>query len=126
MKSKRVAPQVMLERVRRLCLSFPETSEKEAWGMPTFRVAGRMFAMFPVAASSLCVWCNATPDVQEDLMATDPKLFFKPPYVGVKGWLGINLERSSWQVVAGLLEDSFRLTAPKKLLRTLKSTKEVG
>ncbi len=49
-----------------------------------------------------------------------PERFFVPPYVGPSGWVGIWLDRRvSWKEVGGLLEDSYRLVAPKRLVAAL-------
>lgn len=43
--------------VRAIALSLPETTEKIAWSMPTFRVAGKMFATLPEDETSMAVRC---------------------------------------------------------------------
>ena len=110
----------LLEKVRELCLSFPETSEKLAWGGPTFRVKGKMFVMYMDdhhGDGRVALWCNADADERDDMVAGDPKRFFVPPYVGPKGWLGVRLDgRPAWKRVSVLVEQSYRLTAPKRVL----------
>lgn len=105
-----------LSRIRRICLAFPETSEKEAWGAPTFRARDRMFAMFVDnhhGDGRVAIWCSAPPDAQRIAVADDPKSFFVPPYVGPKGWIGIRLDRGlDWKIVASLLEQAYRWIAP--------------
>lgn len=114
----------VLARVRELCLAFPETSEKEAWGGPTFRVRGKMFAMYMDdhhGDGRIALWCNATLDAREALLAADPDRFFVPPYVGTRGWLGVRLDkRLGWKRIAALIEDSYRLTAPRRLAASLR------
>src|SRR5437763_4568746 len=87
-------PDKVLALVRKVCLGMPETEEKLAWGAPTFRVHGKLFAMFSDnhhGDGRIAVWCNAPPGAQQDLVAADPEHFFAPPYVGVGGWIGIDL-----------------------------------
>ena len=114
-----------LERVRALCLSLPETQEVEAWGEPTFRVRNKMFAMFASAATHHgqgrpSVWCKSTPLEQDLLLRARPDRYFSPPYVGPSGWVGIFLDRRpSWREIADILEEGWRLAAPKKLLPLL-------
>jgi predicted DNA-binding protein (MmcQ/YjbR family) len=112
-----------LPRLRKICLAFPEATEKEAWGEPTFRVGGKLFAMYDNhhhAARHIAVWCKAPPGAQEILVSADSEKFFVPPYVGHKGWIGIRLDRTvDWDEVAEILEDSYRMTAPKRLCATL-------
>jgi predicted DNA-binding protein (MmcQ/YjbR family) len=105
-----------LARVRKICLGFPETHEKEAWGAPTFRVRGRMFAMFADNHHSdgrVAIWCNAPPDAQRAAVQDDPINFFIPPYVGRGGWIGVRLDCGvKWKVVVAILERAYRWTAP--------------
>jgi hypothetical protein len=85
-----------LAGVRRACLALPDTSEKIAWGTPTFRVGGRLFVMFADnhhGDGRLAIWCNAGPGAQEAFVARDVDCYFVPPYVGPSGWLGVRLDR---------------------------------
>ncbi len=97
----------------------------EAWGEPTFRVRNKLFAMFASAESHHgggrpAVWCKAGPGNQELMVRAAPKRFFVPPYVGPSGWVGVFLDGAvDWAELAELLEDSYRLTAPKRLLAQL-------
>ncbi|MDB4898586.1 MAG: hypothetical protein JWN53_394 [Gemmatimonadetes bacterium] len=122
---RRMSTTDPLERVRALCLSLPEAHEVEAWGEPTFRVRNKMFAMFASATTHHgqgrpSVWCKSTPLEQDLLLRARPDRYFSPPYVGPGGWVGIFLDRRpSWTEVADILEDGWRLAAPKKLLPML-------
>ena len=111
-----------LARLRRLCLALPEAHEVEAWGEPTFRVKNKLFAMYAAAgnhhgAGRPAVWCKAAAGNQELMVRAAPERFFVPPYVGPSGWVGIWLDRSvDWEELEELLGDSWRLTAPKRVL----------
>jgi len=108
------------ERLRALCLALPQASEKEAWGDPTFRVRDRIFAMVKTGDGRLSVWMKAPDGAQEILIGSDPARFFRPPYVGSKGWIGVRLDDGpDWDEVASLVERSFRLTAPKRVAALL-------
>jgi len=111
-------PEV-LERVRKLCLALPGTSEKEAWGGPTFRVRDRMFAMYMDhhhGDGRVALWCHAEAESRDALVASDPDRFFVPPYLGVRGWLGVRLDRRlGWKRIAELVEEAWRMAAPKRL-----------
>ncbi len=112
-----------LRRLRRICLALPEASEKETWGAPTWRVRDRIFAMqkgnFEGGRPSL--WLKAPDGDQAALVASDPHRFFAPPYVGHKGWVGLYLDGPSvdWEELAELVEESYRLIAPKRLVAEL-------
>ena len=114
-----------LDRLRVLCFALPEAHEVEAWGEPTFRVKNKIFAMYAAAGNHhgkriAGVWVKATHVNQDLLIRSDPDRFFVPPYVGRSGWVGIRLDaKPDWDVVADLLRDAYRLTAPKKLLARL-------
>jgi predicted DNA-binding protein (MmcQ/YjbR family) len=103
-------------RLRSICLALPEATEKEAWGDPTFRVREKIFAMEKRGDGRVSIWCKAAPGSQAILVGADPELFFVPPYVGSKGWIGMRLDaKPDWNEVATIVRRSYRLTAPKKL-----------
>ena len=118
-------PPRPLTRLRRLCLALPEAHEVEAWGEPTFRVKNKLFAMYADAADHHgggrnAVWCKAAPGNQALMVKAAPDRFFVPPYVGPSGWVGIYLDAGTdWDELADLLRDSWRMTAPKKLIALL-------
>lgn len=103
-------------RLRRICLAFPEAMEVEAWGTPTFRVRGRIFALVSRRDGGISFWCKAPSGAQMVLTGADPDRFFVPPYLGHKGWVGVRLDRHpDWAEVAALIDRSYRLIAPKRL-----------
>jgi hypothetical protein len=115
-----------IERLRKICLAFPEAHEVIAWNEPTFRVKNKIFAMHASAdshhgAGHQSVWCKAKPVTQDLLLRAEPKRYFKPPYVGPKGWVGVWLDGRAvdWDALDGLLRDAYRMTAPKRLLAQL-------
>jgi hypothetical protein len=113
------------ERVRHVCLAFPEVTERLSHGSPGF-FAGRQFVMlwaeghhdhhFPH------LWCAALPGAQEGLLTTAPERFFRPPYVGARGWLGLRLDGEvDWDEVEMICEDAYRAVAPRRLVRLLEA-----
>jgi hypothetical protein len=122
-----VAGRTPLDRLRALCLALPEAHEVEAWGEPTFRVKNKMFATYASSANHHGagrpgVWIKSAAVTQDMLVRAEPARYFVPPYVGKSGWVGAFLDkRPDWDVVADLLRDAYRLTAPKKLLAQLQS-----
>ena len=106
----------MASLIRAICLTLPETEERETWGDPTFRVRDKIFAMTKTGDGRLSLWCKAAPGLQESLIAADPNRYFRPPYVGPKGWIGVRLDgKVDWDEVTDLVTDSYRLIAPKCL-----------
>ena len=119
-----------LIRVRKSCLALPEATEKEAWGAPTFRVRDRMFVMFMDnhhGDGRLAIWCNAPPGAQEALVASDPKHFFVPPYVGPNGWVGVRLDGAlKPTVVAGRIRAAYDATTAPRSARKAFSPRRAG
>lgn len=108
----------VLDRLRRISLALPEATEKEAWGAPTFRVKNKIFAMFANYHhhdGHVAAWLNAPLGVQEILVNSDPEKFFVPPYVGVNGWIGVELARVDDAELEALLVQSYCMVAPRKL-----------
>jgi hypothetical protein len=105
-----------IEQLRAICLALPDTIEKVAWGEPTWRVRGRLFAQLDNhhhGAEHLAVWLPAPLGEQEALVKADPTHFFRPPYVGIRGWVGVRIDgRPSWKQVASLVEQAYRHVAP--------------
>src|SRR6185295_8413012 len=84
-----------LERVRRICFPLPETTEKLSHGEPTFFVHNKVFVMFANNHHNdghIAVWLPVPDGMQVSLIETAPDIYFKPPYVGSRGWVGIELE----------------------------------
>ncbi|MEV5409959.1 MmcQ/YjbR family DNA-binding protein [Thermopolyspora sp. NPDC052614] len=106
----------VMERLREICLSLPEAVEKAFGGhtSPSFRVRDKLFVMTSEDGRSMMF--KAAPGVQEALVASAPQRFFVPAYVGHKGWVGARLAADQdWDEIAELVEDSYRLIAPKRL-----------
>ena len=112
-----------LAKLRTVALKLPEAHEVEAWGGPTFRVKNKLFAMYAApnnhhGAGRSAVWIKAAPGNQQMMVSAEPERFFVPPYVGKAGWVGVWLDRKpDWKEVAELLRDSWRLVAPKTLVK---------
>jgi len=107
-----------IKRVRRMCLALPETMEKLSHGEPTFFVRKKVFAMFSNNHHNdghVAVWVPTPPGMQAVLIENSPEKFYKPPYVGVRGWVGIELGRIGDEELASHLREAWRLIAPKKL-----------
>jgi len=113
-----------IERVRRICLALPETWEKISHGEPTWFVKKKVFAMFSNNHhhdGHIAVTVPAAIGIQEMLVKKAPKKFYRPPYVGVRGWVGIELDQVSDKELAVHLREAWLLIAPKKLHPLLES-----
>lgn len=114
----------LVERVRKLCLAFPEANERISHGEPTwFAGKGKVFAMLDGHhhhSPHLSVWLPQPLGAQEALIDADGERFFRPPYVGVSGWVGVVLDtKPDWGVVAGLIREAYLHVATGKLRKAL-------
>jgi len=107
-----------VERVRSICLALPETWEKLSHGEPTFFVGKKVFATCSINHHNdghVAVVIPAAIGIQEMLIKKAPKKFYRPPYLGVRGWVGVELDRVSDKELALHLREAWRLIAPQKL-----------
>jgi hypothetical protein len=105
-----------LERVRRVCSLIPGTIEKLSHGEPTFFTPKRVFAMFANnhhADGHVALWVPAAPGVQAALIAEAPDTYFRPPYVGVSGWVGVELAKVDDEQLGALIREAFALITSK-------------
>lgn len=112
----------LLTRLRRICRELPDTTEVEAWGHPTFRVAGKIYVGFGAAdggGASMSV--KTTPEMQAALVSSHPR-FTIAAYVGKHGWISMAMAAGAkvdWNEVEVLVRGSYRLVAPAKLAAAL-------
>jgi hypothetical protein len=125
-RNLKTSSEQQLQRVRRICMSLPETTEKLSHGEPTFFVHNKVFAMFANNHHNdghLAVWLPVPLGVQELLIEGSPETFFKPPYVGVRGWVGIELVNISDEALISYLREAWTLLAPKRLRERVEVSK---
>ena len=112
-----------LAKVRAACLALPETSERQSHGGPAFFIRGKKcFVMFlndHHDDGRLAIWCAAPDGVQADMVDTDPERFFRPPYVGHLGWLGVLLPGIDDIELAAICQEAFTTVAPPSVLKML-------
>lgn len=116
--------QKHLERVRRICSALPETTEKISHGEPTFFVKKKVYVMFANNHHNdghVAVWIPAPPGAQQVLVESDPELYFVPPYVGYRGWIGIELEHIDDEDLRDHIHTAWELIAPKRLAAETKT-----
>ncbi|MDQ3172625.1 MAG: MmcQ/YjbR family DNA-binding protein [Acidobacteriota bacterium] len=123
-KERKLEAEKHLQRVRSICAALPETMEKLSHGEPTFFVRKKVFAMCSNNHHNdghIAVVIPAAIGIQAMLIETSPEKFYRPPYVGGSGWVGIELDRVSDEELALHLHEAWRLIAPEKLQGLLKS-----
>lgn len=110
----------LVDKLRAICMALPEANERVSHGEPTwFAGKGKVFASLDDhhhGAAHLSVWLPMPPGAQAELVASDPARYFRPPYVGPSGWVGVVLDtKPDWGLVAELVRDAFVHVATKKL-----------
>jgi hypothetical protein len=120
----------LAERLRVICLALPEVTERPSHGAPTWFVRGKKsFAtlwadghhdnQFPH------LWCAAPPGAQQELTASEPGRFFRPPYVGGRGWIGVRLDRDvDWAEIAEICQDAYRVISAGRPTRLWRRPRE--
>ena len=108
--------------VKTLCLGFPETSETISHGFPNYKIRDKsVFATFTVnhhGDNKVALLLNASRESQEMLVTSAPKIFFVPPYVGPKGWVGVELNKGlGWDRLAEITHQAYQRTAPDALAK---------
>lgn len=111
------------ERVREICLSLPGVTERASHGAPSFFVGKQFLTLWREGHHDnrfAHLWCAAPPGAQAELIASEPDRFFRPPYVGGRGWVGVRLDHAvDWQEVRSICEEAYRSVAPRRLLAML-------
>ena len=114
------------DRVRTICLRLPEVTERASHGSPAFFIGKQFVMLWPDGHHTHDfphLWCASPVGVQEELVADSPDRYFRPPYVGARGWVGARLDGEiDWLEVAELCEDAYRVVAPARLARLLDKT----
>lgn len=118
-----------LEALRAICSRLPEVTERLSHGAATFFVRGKRTVAYLTddhhGDGRLALVCAAPPGVQAEVLQADPERFFRPPYVGHRGWIGLRLDVDvDWDEVAVVVEDAYRCVAPKTLVRQLDAVAE--
>ncbi|HEX9794228.1 MAG TPA: MmcQ/YjbR family DNA-binding protein [Planctomycetota bacterium] len=107
----------VLQKLRRLSATLPESCEIETWEHPTFRAGKKIYAIFGDHEGTAAVSIKQTLAQQPAWLAK--KGFYAPPYVAHKGWVGIRVEQVDWPTIAKLAIDGYRQVALKRMLKQL-------
>jgi hypothetical protein len=104
--------------VRELALSLPATAEKPSYGTPGFRVDDRLFARIREDPDALVLWRESAEE-KEALIEAEPLKFFTTPHYDGYPNILVRLEAVDREELAELLEESWRLRAPARLVDEL-------
>ena len=113
----------LTRRVREICLALPGVSERVSHGAPAFFVTKQFVALWAAGHHDHGfphLWCAAPEGGQAEQIAIAPERFFRPPYVGGRGWLGMRLDGDvDWDEVRQVCHEAYRAIAPAKLVAQL-------
>lgn len=125
-----MAARNIVGAVRELCCAFPGAEEFVSHGSPNYRAGGKTFATFAVnhhGDGRIALWLACDAATQNELVRRDPKHFFVPPYVGVRGWLGLRLDQGfAWRRTIERVQAAYVRVAPPKLRASLTKTPSVA
>jgi hypothetical protein len=114
------------ERVRAICTEFPGVEERRSHGAPGFFVGKQFLMLWPEGHHDYPfahLWCAAPPGAQDELVTSEPRRFFRPPYVGGRGWVGVRLDQDlDWGEIRAICIEAYRTVAPRRLLAQLEDT----
>jgi predicted DNA-binding protein (MmcQ/YjbR family) len=120
----KINPPALLRKLSKICLALPETTRKDSADHADFRVRNKVFAYFlnnhhDDQIVSVC--CRAAMGEHVDRVSREPARFYLPAYIGPRGWFGLRLDGPAvdWSEVDAIVEQSYRLAAPKTLLKKL-------
>lgn len=106
-----------LDQLRAICMAMPLAEERLSHGEPAWFFKGKkLFVMFADHHHDdrVAFWCAAPTGAQEAMIASDPTKYFRPPYVGVKGWLGVYLDvEVDWNEIEGIVGEAYQAVAKK-------------
>jgi predicted DNA-binding protein (MmcQ/YjbR family) len=109
----------ILAKVRKICLSLPDTKETPTWGKPHFRVGEKIFAGFEEHDGAPSIGFKLAMEHAQRRVRSDCR-FARAPYVGHKGWVAMDASRiTDWEEVRALILESYRLIAPKRSIAKL-------
>jgi predicted DNA-binding protein (MmcQ/YjbR family) len=120
-------PDHLIAPVRALAAELPGAEEitEGSVGKPVWKVRGKIFVMQHPHQDKPSLWMKAPAGAQEALVASEPAIWFRPPYVGSRGWVGVWLEEGTpWPDVLDQIEESWELTASKTQIRARSAARQ--
>jgi len=112
-------------QVRAICLAFPGTQERLSHGAPAFFAVRQFVMLWPDGHHDVefpHLWCAAPAGAQDELVTSEPRRFFRPPYVGARGWIGVRLDEDvDWAEIGAICEEAYRTIAPRRLVAELEA-----
>lgn len=115
-KKRTKESRALIAKIRKTCLALPDATEQVAWGEPTWRIGGKLFAQFDDhhhGGAHVSIWLPAPDGAQAALIEAEPEHIWRPPYVGHKGWIAVKLDTDPpWSMVEALVAQAYELIKP--------------
>jgi len=123
------AQRTISDAVRDIVAGLPESEEFVSHGSPTFRVRGKVFATYTInhhGDGRVALNLVAPPGAQAFFTEAEPIAYFVPPYVGPKGWLGIELDKGlDWDTIAEHVQTAYEAVAPPDLVDAIPQKRRI-
>jgi hypothetical protein len=108
------------QRFVAICSTFPETTIEVLREHIAIRIRKKIYAYYLFdhhGDGKIAIWCKSTMSDQQQLIRDDPEVFFKPPYVGPRGWVAMRIDTHhvDWNTVKELALRAYQEAAPRKL-----------
>lgn len=117
------------DAVREICLGLPEATEVSSHGSPDFRVGKHTFATYVInhhGDGRIALWLNMPPAAQALYVEEAPQVYFVPPYVGPRGWLGVQLDQGlDWGRIGALVREAYAFGAPDRLRASMGPPRDI-
>jgi len=114
-KQRTAESRALIAKLRTICMALPDVAEQVAWGEPTWRAGGKIFAQLDDhhhGSGHVSVWLPAPDGAQAALIEAEPDRIFRPPYVGHRGWIAVILDTDpDWAMVEALVAQAHGLIA---------------
>jgi len=123
--------RTLLEAMPELCLSVPDAEQFVSHGAPNFRVrGGKTFAVLALnhhGDGRVALWLAAPDGAQSQLSQFQPQHYFVPPYVGVRGWVGVHLDQGlAWSEIFDRVSEAYRQVASHQQIASVTSETSIA
>jgi hypothetical protein len=113
-------PPHLLQRLSEICLALPEATREDTGDHASFTVRKKKFAYYlhdHHGDGIVSVCFKASPGEGAFLIDSDEDRFYRPAYIGPRGWVGLRLDLGEvdWAEISKHVTDSYRMQAPKRL-----------
>ena len=102
------------DTARRLAEAFPGVEEGTSYGTPSWRVRGKFFAR--LRDDDTVLVAKVEKGEKQLLMEAEPDVFFETPHYTGYGYVLVRLANIDEEELAEVIEDAWRLAAPKTLV----------